>query len=223
MVAAAFGPFAAAAAAEFYANAYVRLYFKAFGYFGDKPEFVEFLHHQIYAASHLLGQQGQFDVVGVFVTVADNERVLRNVSGEYGMEFGFAAGLQANIEFLAVAYNFLHYLAHLVYLNRVNHVVLSLIVILFGSDVKAVADFLDAVVENIGKAQQHRSHDIAHLQLVHHIFEVNAGETLAGSHHYMTFIVDRKIITAPAVDVVQLGAVFNFPSSHSKNMAPRAG
>lgn len=30
----------------------------------------------------------------------------------------------------------------------------------------------------------------------------------------MTFVVDRKIITAPAVDIVQLRAVLNAPSSH---------
>ena len=77
------------------------------------------------------------------------------------MQFGLAAGLQADIELLAVAHDFLHHLSHLVHLNGVDDEVLGLIFILFGRLLEAAGNFLDTIVKDVGKAQQCRCGDVA--------------------------------------------------------------
>ncbi len=79
---------------------------------------------------------------------------------------------------------------------------------------ETVGNLLDTVVEDIGETKQHRRADITHLKLVHHLLEVDRGISLAGTYHYVAALVYRKIVAAPAIDVVQLLAVLNTPFSH---------
>ena len=55
---------------------------------------------------------------------------------------------------------------------------------------EAVRDFFDTVVEDVGKTQQDRSTYVAHLQLVHHLFEVDGGISAAGGDDNMSFFID---------------------------------
>ena len=87
-VAAAFAPFARACARKFDAYAYVGPYLQLARYIGYKAQFVELFHHQIDAASHLLGQKSKFDIGGILVTVADYQGIGVDVGGEHRMEFG---------------------------------------------------------------------------------------------------------------------------------------
>ena len=130
------------------------------------------------------------------------------------MQLGLRACFEADVEFLAVVDYLFHHLAHLIHLDRVNHIVLGRVVILLGGLAEAVADFFYAVVENIGETQQQRRADVAHLKLVDNILDVDRHTTLAGRNGHMAALVNRKIIASPAGNVVQLLAVFDAPFSH---------
>ena len=157
-------------------------------------QLVEFLDHEEDATAHFLSQQGQLDVVLVFISVADDERVGVDVDGEHGMQLGFGTGFEADVRFLAVAYDFFHDGAHLVHLYGVDDEVLSRVAIFVGSLFEAMGDFLDAVVENIGKTYQGGSRDVSYLKLVHQLFQVDGGGTFFGCYRHMPFFVDGKIL-----------------------------
>ena len=72
-IASAFFPSSGARGCEFDAYAHVGAYAYLLCYAGDYLQFVEFLHDDEYASSHLLCEEGEFDVVLVFVPVAYDE------------------------------------------------------------------------------------------------------------------------------------------------------
>ncbi len=163
LVAAALGPFARAGAGELDTYADVGTYAEAFGYVGDKPQFVQLFHHQVYTATHLLGQQCQLDIALVLVSVADYQGIGVGVGGQDGVQFGLGSGFEADIEFGAVAHNFLHDLAHLIYLDGVYHIILCRVSVAGGCFAEAVRNFLDTVVQNVRKAQQYGRCQVAFL------------------------------------------------------------
>ena len=189
-VAAALFPLAAARAGQLDADADVGANLQPFRNVGDEFQFVHLLDHEEDAASHLLGQQRQFDVVFVLVAVADDERVLVGIDSQYSVEFGFRAGLQTDVEFLAVAHNLLDHRSHLVHLDGIDDKVLGRVAILVGRLFEAFRDFLDTVVENIGETQQNGCRYVAHLQLVHQLLQVDRSVTLAGRYGHVTLFVD---------------------------------
>ena len=65
-------PFTAAAAGELDAYAYVGFDVQAFSYLVDENQLVKLLHDEEDAPSHLLCEQGEFDVSSVLVSVADD-------------------------------------------------------------------------------------------------------------------------------------------------------
>ena len=70
-------------------------------------------------------------------------------------------------------HDFLHDLAHLVYLYRIYNEVLGFIVILLGSLLEATRNFLHTIVKNVRETQQHGRSHIAYLKFVKHIFQVH--------------------------------------------------
>ena len=161
-----------------------------------------------------MGQEGQLDVVLVLVSVADYQGVLVDIRGEYGVEFGLRPGFQSDVEFFAVADDFLHDGAHLVYLDGVNHEVLSGVFIFFGSLAETAENLFHPVVEDVGEAQQYRGRYILELQFVKNFPKVDRSNFRTGSDGDVSLVVDRKILPAPASDIIQLGTVFNSPFSH---------
>ena len=151
MVAATLDPFARAGTGEFDAYADIGAYTEAFGHFGDKSQLVQFFHHQVYAASHFLGQQCQFDIALVLVSVADYQGI--GVGGQYRVQLRLGTGFETDVEFGAIAHNFFHDLAHLIYLNGVDHIVLRRVSVARGSFAEAVRNLFDAVVQDIREAQ----------------------------------------------------------------------
>ena len=89
--------------------------------------------------------------------------------------------------------NFLHYRSHLIYLNRVNNEVLSLIAIFFRSLCKAIGDFLNPVVQNIRKTYQHRSGYVPQLQFVYQFLQIDGYSVFSWSYYHMTFVIDTKV------------------------------
>ncbi len=118
------------------------------------------------------------------------------------MQLGFGAGLQSYVELLAVAHYLLHHFAYLVHLDRVDDIVFGLIVIILCGLFETPRDLFHAVVQNVRETQQHRGGDVAHLQFVHHFFQVHLGISLARSHGHVAFVVDGEIFQSPACNVV---------------------
>ena len=108
-----------------------------------------------------MGKQGELDEFLVLITIADDERVGVGAKGDDGVELGFGAGLQANVALLTVADNLFDHGAHLVHLDGHHHEVLAMELVFFGGLLEAGVDFVDAVVQDVGETQQHRSRDIA--------------------------------------------------------------
>ena len=213
-VAAAFLPFSAAAAGQLDADADIRTDVEFLGNLGDEFQFVHLLHHDEYLLSHLLCQQGQFDVALVLVAVADNDRVALALHGNHGMELGLGTGFQSQVELASVRDNLLYHRLHLVHLDGIYHIVLALVVVLLRGFLEAAPRLLDAVVEDVGESQQDRRLYIAQRQFVHHFPEVDLHLVLAGGHKHVSFIIDSEIGSTPAIDVVQFLGILNRPFLH---------
>ena len=172
-VAAAFFPLAGTAAGQFDAYADVGSHVQLLGHAGNDVKLVQLLHHDEYLLAHLLCQQCQLDVALVLVAVAHDDRVALALHGNDGVQLGLRAGLYAEVELPSVRDDFLHHGLHLVHLDGIYHVVLAFVVVFLGGFLEAAPRLLDAVVENVGEAKQHGSGDVAKLQLVHHLAQVD--------------------------------------------------
>ena len=214
LVATTLAPFARASARQLDAYAHIRPHLQPLRYIGDHTQLIELLHHQIYAAPHLLGKQRQLDIRLILIPIADYKGILGDICGKHSMQLRLRTGLKADIELLAVAHYLLHHRTHLIHLYRIDRIALPLIVVLLGSLTEAVRYFLDAIIQNIGKTKQHRSADVAHLKLVDHLLEVDRSVAGTWCHHHVPALIDRKIVSAPAGNIVQLLAVFDAPLSH---------
>ena len=130
----------------------------------DEFQLAELLDDNKDASSHLLGQQCQFDVSFVLVSVADDDGIgvqVSHVAGEHGMQFGLTACFQADVELLAVSDDFLHHLPHLVHLDGINDEIGALVLIFLGRLLEAAGNLVDAVVQDVGETQQHRGCHLA--------------------------------------------------------------
>ena len=170
-VATALLPLAAAAARQLDANANVGANVQALGNRCDELELIKFLHNEENATSHLLRQQSELDIVFVLIAVANYERVLGNLAHihcQNGMKLGLRTCFQTYVELSSVAHNLLYHGLHLVNLDGIDDEVLCLIIIFLGCFLKATRNFLDTIVKDIRKSQQHGCADVALPELVHH-------------------------------------------------------
>ena len=190
VVAARLFPFSAARARQFDADSDVRTHTDPLCKAGNQVQFVELFHNEKYSASHLLRQQSQLHIVLVLVSIADNEIVLIDIRSEHSVQLRLRAGLQPDVEFLAVAHDFVDHLTHLVHLYRIDDKVLRAIFIFLCGLLEASRNLLDAIVEDIGETQQHRSGNVTNLQLVHQFFQIDGCTTFTRSHLNVTIVVD---------------------------------
>ena len=213
-VAATLFPLAAAAARQLDAEADIGTDVEATGHAVDQFQLAQFFHHHKDAAAHLLGQESQFDVALILIAVADDDGIgvqVGHVAGQHSVQLGLAAGLQADVELLAVSDDLFHHLPHLVHLDGIDDEVTALVLILFGGLLEATRDFVNAVVQDVGEAQQHRCRHLAGVQLVHHIGQIDRHATALGRNGDVTALVDREVLEAPASDVVEFGAILDAP------------
>ena len=213
-VAPAFLPFAASRGSQFDAYADVGAHVQFLGHFVDDVQLVELFHNQKDAFTHLLCQQGQFDVVAVLVAVADDRRGGVRVDGNDGVQLGFRAGFQPEVELLAVADHFFHDGAYLVDLDGIDDEVFSFEAIFLGRFLEAVACLFDAVVQDVGEPHQHGSRHVAHGQFVHQFPQIDPYAVFPRADEHVSFFVDAEIIDSPSVDVIEFLGVFNAPFSH---------
>lgn len=168
------------------------------------PISVHLLNDDEYALAHLLRQQRQLDVALVLVAVADDDRVALALYGYHGVQLGLRAALQSEVELASVRDNLLNDGLHLIYFDRIDDEVLALIVVLLSRLLEAARSLLDAVVKNVGEAQQHRRRNVAQLQFVHHVAQVNLYVVFAWRHVHVALVVYTEVRRAPTVDVVEL-------------------
>ncbi len=136
------------------------------------------------------------------------------VDRKHGMQLRLRSGLKADVVLVAVADYLLNHLTHLVDLDRIDHEVLSLVVVFLRSHAEATGNLADAVVEYIGETEQQRSGDVAQLKLIHYVADVDRNASFTrGNLHVSTFI-DREILQSPSGDVVKLRGILNSPFSH---------
>ena len=216
-------PFACGAGSELDADAQIGAHAHLFGRAGNDVQFGELLDDEKDAFAHLLRQEGEFDEVLVLMAVADDERFGVHVGGQDRVEFGLRAAFETEVVLLAVGDDFLHHRAHLIDLDGIDDEVLALVFVFLLGTLKAGRGFLNAVVEDVGEAQQDRRSDIALCQLAHHFVEIYLGVVLAWTDVGVSFFVDAEIVDAPTFDVVKLLGVFNSPFSHCAGMVGMKG
>ena len=77
------------------------------------------------------------------------------------MKFWLGTSFQSQVELLSMRDDFLNHRLHLVYLDRIDDKVLSLVSILFLGLLKTAGCLLDAVVEDVWETEQYGSVDVA--------------------------------------------------------------
>ena len=143
--------------------------------------------------------------------------------GERGEQFGFAAGLEAEMEFRAGIDHFLDDFAELVDLDRENAAV-DVFVSRFGDRFgEGAVDGLHAVAEQILEAQGERKGEAAFARFVHEFHHVDLAQRLAArTHRDVAFAVDREIRSAPTLDIVERESGGDIPIVHFRERANRA-
>ena len=206
-IAAALFPFSAATGSQFDTDTDVRTYVQLLSHAGDDIQLVQFLHHDEDLLTHLLCQQRQFDIALVLVTITYDDRVALTLYGDDGMQLGLGTSLYTQVELTSVRDDLFNNRLHLVHLDGIDHVVLTLVIIFLGCFLETAPGLLDTVVQDIGETQQYRGCHIAQRQFIHHLAQVNLRLVLAGRHIDITLVVDTKVTRAPSVDVVQLAGI----------------
>ena len=130
------------------------------------------------------------------------------------MEFRLGTSFETEVELASVRDNLVDDRLHLVDLDRIDDKALSFEVVLFLCLLIALSHLLNAVVENIGEAEQHRRGDIAQGELVHDIAQIDLRVVLARRDIDITLIVYSEIRSTPTINIVQLLGVVDGPFFH---------
>jgi hypothetical protein len=190
------------AAGQLDAQADGRPHAHALAIFQDQVQFGVFFHYRDNLAAQFLGEHGHLDVFIVLEAVADDRGVVVG-QRHHGHQFRFGTGFQAEAERLAEFEHLFHHLALLVDLDGVDAAVTALVLVLVDGGFEGAVDLSQAVLQNIGEADQDRQVDAAQDQRVHQLFEVNrARGFLLGVHQDVPVLAHRKVALAPARDVV---------------------
>ena len=135
------------------------------------------------------------------------------------MQLWLRTCLKAEVEFTSMRDNLLYHRLHLVHLDRIHHIVLTLVFILLRGLLETAPSLLNPVVKDVRESKQHRWCDITQSQFVHHFTQVYLRAVLTRSHIDITILVDTKIGCAPTIDVVELLRIVNGPFLHIPNIS----
>ena len=103
---------------------------------------------------------------------------------------------------------------HLIYLDGVNNKMLCLEIIFFCGVVKALCRLLNAVIQDIREAQEHRSRDILLRKFFNDVLQVNLYAILARRHVDVALFIYTKVTNAPTFYSVEFLGIINFPFLH---------
>ena len=215
VVSAGFFPLAAAGTCQLDANADVRAHADTAGKFHHQMEFVHLLDDDENLLAHLLREEGELDKILVLVAVADDEGVGIVHIGKHRVEFGLGTGLETDVELFAVAHHLFKDRALLVHLDGENAVVTALEAVFLAGLVEALVNLLDAAVQDIREAEQHRSGDVAERKFLHQVVQVDVRAAfLEWVNCRVALLVDVEEVHAPTLDIVQVTGIVNAPFFH---------
>ena len=210
--AAAFRPLARPLAQKPRPDADVRLHAQLLGNGDDLLELLQLFDDQDDGLAQLDAQQGHPDEFRILVAVADNQAALLVLKRQTGEQLRFAADFQAEVERLARIQNFLHHFAQLIHLDRKHAAVFALEIEFRDGALKRLVDGLDAVPQDVLKADEQRELQSAFPGLLNHIREVHRRpRVLKRFGNDMARVVDVEIFRAPARDIVERACGFNAP------------
>jgi hypothetical protein len=173
--------------------------------------------HDVGRAAEPLRQQRRLDVGAVLVAIADDQRLGRVEQRQRHQQLGLGAGLEADPQRRAVLDDLLHHVALLVHLDRVHAPVHTLVPVLGHRLLEAPGDALHARGQDVREADQHRLAQPAALEVLHQLEQVDLVAAVAArSHRDVSRLVDREEARAPGRDAVQLEAVLDGPTAHSR-------
>lgn len=162
--------------------------------------------------AELLAHQGQPHELLVLVAVADDEVMVRVAEAQDGHQAGLAAALQADAELLAELHHFLHHVALLVHLDRVDRGVAALIAELLDRVGEVPGQRGDARAEDVGEAEQQGKADTLRIEVGGQLVEIESALGIAvRMDGHVSLGVDPEEAEAPAVHVVELFGVLRGP------------
>ena len=129
----------------------------------NQPQLGVFLDDRDDVAADLLGQHRHFDELGVLEAVADDGRLVVG-QRHHGQQLRLGAGLEAELVRPAEVEHFLDDLPLLIHLDRVDAAVAALVLVLRDGGLEGVVNLAEAVLEDVGEAEQDRQADAAQLQ-----------------------------------------------------------
>ena len=185
LVAGRFAPLARAFAGELHAHADARAHVVFLGDAQDGRQLAEVLDHRDDGAAELGGDDHRFEIAVVLEAVADDEPLRRiGRHGHHRQQLGLAAHFEAEAERLAVAVHLFDHQALLVHLDREHRGVAVLVVVLGDRLRERVVQMLEAVREDVGEAHHHRRGELALLESLHDVEQVDLALGIhVGAHH----------------------------------------
>ncbi len=131
------------------------------------------------------------------------------------MQFRLGTGLETDIVLLTVADDFFEHGALLVHLDREDAVVASVKAVFLTGLVEALVDLLDAAVQDIREAKQHRSGNVAERKFLNEFVQVDVRAAfLERVNCRVALFVDVEEVHAPTLDIVQVTGIVNAPFFH---------
>src|SRR5690606_25699512 len=148
----------------------------------------------------------QPDEVVVLEAVAAQECLVVGVVSQAQGELGLAAGLQPSAVLAAVAGDRLEHHAALVDLDRVDALVVRAVAGLLDGPREGLVDAVQAVLDDVGEAQNQRQVVSLLAQVVDHGDERHAALPAVGDGH-LTGLGDAEVTGRPGPDAVELVGV----------------
>ena len=166
-VAAGVGPFARSERREAHAQADIGFHAQIGRFFNHQIHFRFFFNHDKHLVPQALPHQGEADEFAVFIAVAHNGAAFGR-KRQHDHQFRLGARFQPDGNLIVFRHDdVFHHRFLLVDLNRVNRRVAPLIIVFADGAVKRSAQTRHTVLQNIGKAKQHRQILAALVQLGH--------------------------------------------------------
>ncbi len=206
ILAAGGGPFAGSLGGKLDPNPQQRLDAGFFGQFDDLFQLEQLLHHDGDGVADLGGVQHGLDILGILVAVADDRQTVAGGNGDAGHQLRLGTDLQTDVVALAVAGDRLNHLTLLVDLDRIEGLILGRVVVFCNGAAENPVDGGDPALQHIHESQQDRRLDLALDQVIHQHPQVDGvlgvGRRMNAD---VSLFVNGKQISAPVVDVVDLG------------------
>ena len=182
-----FAPASGALAGQLHAHADFRPHAVGCGVLQYQMYFLEVLHHRNDGAAELGREDHRLDVAVVLEAVAYDDAVRRILGNRHDrQQFRLGADLQTEAEFLAVSVHLFDHQALLVDLDRKHRRIAVPVVVLGDRGAEGIGDVAQSVRQDVGEANHHRRVQVARLQSLHHLVQIDlAAGVHARPHHHV--------------------------------------